>query len=830
MSVICQCPSCKAKYQVGDQYAGHTVKCPKCSAAVAVPSIAGPSTSQSPSSQGAASQVSKSVAAAKPASPSSSSKIDLPKARAVSPIKDAPAKSAKEASSSQVAATRKAVSAIAAKADDTAIDEGESVGNPAENGLDFLNDPSPGKHRRGTQAAADTPADDNDYTDIARDHRSSGLGSRSTHAYHPKKKKKGMPSWAIPAIAAAAVAIVAGIGYAVYATRPKPVIVATGTDKPDGKKPKVPEKKVPVLTIDWAENQRLGASLFVDGQKIDVPLTGPIQVPLPPKDQQYEFRLERKGFVPKEFRRAAGEDDQAYVAKDWESTVQGNDLEQDYEVAKKSAADHNKNVLIVFDASDSKESSFASKRFGEAVLLRHEFTDKAKQEYVCVYIDNLQNGDPDHRVLDASRNRALTDKFKVAVFPTVIVTDPKERPFGVMEGYSVNGVNAFLALMAQWDANSKSLFKLLDKVDSLPPGKGDPDAIVKMLDFLQLNDLDRFYAPAIAKLTALLPSGASKPPVSKETAELWMEKLKLAMKNTDQAKRLVDRFDEWKKTRTFKDHDVEAELHLFAAFILARLDLRKEAAQKCKEALACKPDDPEIQSGVEQITSWITGEPGKPIDMPVGSGTGFCIAQGNYVLTNHHVIHGAKKIMVHRNGQAKKYEAHVIADNESGDMALLKVDLPPAQNLAPIPLADTDLSIGEDVCALGYPGSLSRNLAATLTKGVVSILNDSGYLVTDCKVDHGSSGGPLCSVASCSVAGMVSAGTVKSGELQETYGLAIPVSTLKKWLLANLPAAAGKLPAPPPKAANAQLSEVVKRFKDSVVYIENIQSPPQNMQ
>ncbi len=45
MSVICQCPSCKAKYQVGDQYAGHKIKCPKCSAAVNVPAAATPARS-----------------------------------------------------------------------------------------------------------------------------------------------------------------------------------------------------------------------------------------------------------------------------------------------------------------------------------------------------------------------------------------------------------------------------------------------------------------------------------------------------------------------------------------------------------------------------------------------------------------------------------------------------------------------------------------------------------------------------------------------------------------------------------------------------------------
>ena len=44
MSIICQCASCKAKYEVGDQHAGKTIKCPKCSAAVAVP--AGPGASK----------------------------------------------------------------------------------------------------------------------------------------------------------------------------------------------------------------------------------------------------------------------------------------------------------------------------------------------------------------------------------------------------------------------------------------------------------------------------------------------------------------------------------------------------------------------------------------------------------------------------------------------------------------------------------------------------------------------------------------------------------------------------------------------------------------
>ena len=42
---------------------------------------------------------------------------------------------------------------------------------------------------------------------------------------------------------------------------------------------------------------------------------------------------------------------------------------------------------------------------------------------------------------DADRNRKLTKKFGITDFPTVVVTDPKGWPFGVMEDYKINGIN-----------------------------------------------------------------------------------------------------------------------------------------------------------------------------------------------------------------------------------------------------------------------------------------------------------------------------------------------------------------------------------------------------
>ena len=64
------------------------------------------------------------------------------------------------------------------------------------------------------------------------------------------------------------------------------------------------------------------------------------------------------------------------------------DWEQDFDSAKKTATTEHKNVLILFDSSDAKESRFASDRFKEAVAKRDEFHKRADKEFVCVYIDN----------------------------------------------------------------------------------------------------------------------------------------------------------------------------------------------------------------------------------------------------------------------------------------------------------------------------------------------------------------------------------------------------------------------------------------------------------
>ena len=498
------------------------------------------------------------------------------------------------------------------------------------------------------------------------------------------------------------------------------------------------------------------------------------------------------------------------------------DWGQDFEAAKRTAAGEHKSVLIFFDASDSKQSGFISSRFREAVTKHKEFRQRADAAYVCIYIDNPQYAEAQGKVENAGRNRELTEKFHVAVFPTVIVTDEDGRPFGFLEDYKINDFNAFLELVSKWQDDRKALFELLDKAKAMPADSANPDLVKKVIDFLERNKLDRFYRDSIKDLTARLPKDENRP-VPLELMEKWAQDFQRASGKPDELKKTLAAFDQWKKTRTFQDQDLAARLHWYVAVLLARAELRDEAARKCKEGLDFHPRDPVLRNLLEQLGQYASGKQGD--GFLVGTGTGFCVARGNYVLTNFHVIHGAKKIKLRLNGEKEMYPARLIAGDESGDMALLKIDLPADRQLVPVPLARTGVKIGEDVCALGFPGVMRQSITVTLTKGVVSTVpapNDKdGFIATDCKVNPGNSGGPLCRFSG-GVAGMV---TRKSGitALQDSYGLVIPAERLWKFLLENLPRESRNLPAGLARATNLKLSNLAEIIAPSVVYIENIQ-------
>jgi serine protease Do len=133
-----------------------------------------------------------------------------------------------------------------------------------------------------------------------------------------------------------------------------------------------------------------------------------------------------------------------------------------------------------------------------------------------------------------------------------------------------------------------------------------------------------------------------------------------------------------------------------------------------------------------------------------GQGSGVIVDKSGYIVTNWHVVEGARSVQV-RLSDRRVADAAVVGDDAMSDIALLKIDLP---NLIPAEWGDSDkLEVGDLVWAIGSPFGLER----TLTFGIVSAKSRrSGsrltgspyqeYLQTDAAVNPGNSGGPLVNI------------------------------------------------------------------------------------
>ena len=129
---------------------------------------------------------------------------------------------------------------------------------------------------------------------------------------------------------------------------------------------------------------------------------------------------------------------------------------------------------------------------------------------------------------------------------------------------------------------------------------------------------------------------------------------------------------------------------------------------------------------------------------PNAHGSGFIVGNGKYVVTNHHVIKGAKKIAV-RNGIGKVTNAKVAAISKDYDLAILELEKPYSKKYSINGKDFVTPQAGDDVISIGYPGIGITFEQPTITQGIISKVFDDkmGIFLTTAAINSGNSGGPI---------------------------------------------------------------------------------------
>ena len=176
-----------------------------------------------------------------------------------------------------------------------------------------------------------------------------------------------------------------------------------------------------------------------------------------------------------------------------------------------------------------------------------------------------------------------------------------------------------------------------------------------------------------------------------------------------------------------------------------------------------------------------------PFPQPEGgtaSGSGFVIDDDGHILTNAHVVSGARGIQVKLGEDEDPVDARLVGKDTSTDVAVLEVD-PDEAELHPLALGgSSELDVGDPVVAIGNPFGLER----TVTTGIVSALQrqieaPNGFTIsdviqTDAAINPGNSGGALLNQDG-EVIGINSQIATAGGGGSVGVGFAVPIDTAR---------------------------------------------------
>ena len=190
----------------------------------------------------------------------------------------------------------------------------------------------------------------------------------------------------------------------------------------------------------------------------------------------------------------------------------------------------------------------------------------------------------------------------------------------------------------------------------------------------------------------------------------------------------------------------------------------------------------QVSPGVVTITTVVSNGFGASGQ---ATGSGIVLDTRGNILTNAHVIAGARQIQV-TFSDGSTANATLVGSNSGADLAVIRVSVA-ASTLHPVTLGNSSsIQVGDTVYAIGSPFGLS----GSLTEGIVSNLNQtgaasngsnlSGLIQTDAAINPGNSGGPLVN-AQGQVIGITNA--IESPvDGNVGVGFAIPINQVKQVL------------------------------------------------
>jgi 2-alkenal reductase len=177
------------------------------------------------------------------------------------------------------------------------------------------------------------------------------------------------------------------------------------------------------------------------------------------------------------------------------------------------------------------------------------------------------------------------------------------------------------------------------------------------------------------------------------------------------------------------------------------------------------------------------------VAIPIGTGSGFLVDAAGHIVTNHHVVAGARTLeVVFADGH--RCPARAVGADADGDLAVIQVDTVPT-NVAPLPLAAADdIAVGQFVVAIGNPfgeqGSMSlgivsglgRSLPSQRATGAGSTYSLPAVIQTDAPINPGNSGGPLLNLDG-EVVG-VNAAIASATGANSGVGFSIPAAAVRR--------------------------------------------------